>query len=516
MRILWIGLALSLTGGIAPKCARAADLAGFEGMPDKVRAFLSDVFSWKVPEDRPRLIISKGVVLAWLTDPATFLPTPNPRSFYENGNRPLVIVPAGKAIIAFPPRTSNAASVKLGQRLTDKQYQLAVTEDGKWGVIDLNRTTRFFDEPVLWKYSTEEAQFVVPVNPDQDVPTFGMWNGLALPFDATASHDQSVGLTSGDTFRILQFEGDQAVVDFKSSLRDIQSKRGDIEGAAKKIGAQPADTFRIPSSGVVQFQINDTLVPHDKLDDWRHGNANYLDIFRHAFSNVRIPSGTTMTAGCGVTTNFTTNDSRELGLSATGEQSLGGTWFGLLTAKVSFSESATKQIKSTSGTSFTAKSFLRRRLYPVEFHSPDGKDEFFWAGTATTCSKAKQNWTTIMVRQGDTEYFLDKEFYPWATATEVEPAALDLPSNDPLGAVMPGGDPLDRQRGVFVVKCAPQENALEAAATTAMHDSPPYAVLIAIALASGVQPASVQNLSQYYSAKGCPIAPSRQAAALTQ
>jgi hypothetical protein len=65
--------------------------------------FITQAFDWKIPSERPHLMLSRGVVLAWLKDPSTFLPADNAQGFYSSGDRSLVIVPPGTAFIAFPP-----------------------------------------------------------------------------------------------------------------------------------------------------------------------------------------------------------------------------------------------------------------------------------------------------------------------------------------------------------------------------------------------------------------------------
>jgi hypothetical protein len=66
---------------LAPQSSRA----------ELMESFVKKAFCWQSPEERPHLMLSRGIVLAWLKDPSTFLPVNNAQGYYDGGDRSMVI-----------------------------------------------------------------------------------------------------------------------------------------------------------------------------------------------------------------------------------------------------------------------------------------------------------------------------------------------------------------------------------------------------------------------------------------
>jgi hypothetical protein len=286
-----------------------------------MEAFVTQVFNWKIPDERPHLLLSRGMVLAWLKDPSTFMPIDNAQGFYNSGDRSLVIVPPGTALLAFPPRTSRGT--ELAGRLRDVRYQLAVTRDGLWGVIDTGQRRLFLDEPDLAKIAAEEKDA-------DDLPKFGMLKATAYTATSvapasppaaapTTAVDQPIALTRGELFRILEEDGDQSVIDFNANVPVITSKFASAPA--------PRGKFSLPANRTAPFRITNDIVPHEQMEQWRQGKAAYSRIFAVSFANLRVPALAKIRFGCGDAVTLTRKDASNRDIKAGFEVSVGGSFW---------------------------------------------------------------------------------------------------------------------------------------------------------------------------------------------
>jgi hypothetical protein len=139
--------------------------------------FLDQLFDWG-PGERPQIVISRGVILAWLPDPRQ-LPR-NPEAYFWHNAQRLIIVDPGTALLTFSPKTNldNFRGTSGGNQ--DKNYVLAVTRDGFWGVLDMSNGLLFIDESDLRAMAKEEA--------GSSSPQFGMWATSAANFYTEVSN----------------------------------------------------------------------------------------------------------------------------------------------------------------------------------------------------------------------------------------------------------------------------------------------------------------------------------------
>jgi hypothetical protein len=295
-----------------------------------MESFVKKAFYWQIPDERPHLMLSRGVVLAWLKDPSTFLPVNHEQGYYESGDRSMVIVPPGMFFIAFPPRTK--AYLKSGGRLTDTKFQLAVTRDGLWGIVNISSKDLFLDEPDLVKISAEEKD-------GEEFPKFGMLKSSyfeappsvgdptrqSIPAGREGASSNYALLTRGEYFRVLEDTGEFMTIDFNGNLPALKKKRDSL--------ASPQATYKVPSEQVASIRIVDVVGSSEKVASWSKGNANYEeDLFGRSFSNLRVPASAAVRFGCGETATLTQKDTNNKEIKAEFDSSAGGSFWAWLKA----------------------------------------------------------------------------------------------------------------------------------------------------------------------------------------
>jgi hypothetical protein len=463
--------------------------------------FVQQVFDWTDTSSRPEINVSRGTVMAWLKDPATIMPVNNAREYYLYGDRTVVIVPPGTAFITFPPWSGNdARKVKTSSRPTSDQYRLAVTRDGMWGIVDTGPRARrlFLAEGDLRRLAAAETS-----ERETQVGMMVMSGYDLTAGQGGASPAKPVTLTRGELFRIVRDDGGDLSIDFKGDNPLISEKfQGPDRSRPPNV---PDATYTIPRDQVRVIQITDDIVPSPEYKAWTEGSARYSVIFDATFANLRVPSDSTLTFGCGDKMTLTFKQSLDGKVRATAETSFGAdfwTWFKVKFAVSGEIEDArSKELVTTSNDT----SIRRRLLRPVEYRGASASDEMFWVGEAETC-KASPNWRTIEVRATGTngavaEMFLHNEMYQLKDTGE-EPAHPENPTEPRLDALKPGGNPFDRIRGVYFPKCFLQALKFESFVTPLWSDAKPYHVRAAIAMATSPQ-LGTSDLTQFFNDRSC-------------
>jgi hypothetical protein len=220
------------------------------------------------------------VILAWLPDPRQ-LPR-NPEAYFWHNAQRLIIVDPGTALLTFSPKTNldNFRGTSGGNQ--DKNYVLAVTRDGFWGVLDMSNGLLFIDESDLRAMAKEEA--------GSSSPQFGMWATSAANFYTEVSNRKVLlGLTRGEVFRIISDDGNNTVIDFGGSVPSVMGKQSVLRKEYKDIDAG-LTKFTIPDTegSFTAIQVSDDLVPDRDLDAWRNERGDYQDIFSDTFGDLRV------------------------------------------------------------------------------------------------------------------------------------------------------------------------------------------------------------------------------------
>ncbi len=458
--------------------------------------FTKLAFRWTGSEERPSLIMSKGTLLAWLRDPATYRGGTNPKWFFNSSpERSMIIVPPGQYMMVFPPRRPVVERTR-SDRIQSSRYWLAVTLDGFWGVFDHDATNLYLNESDIQKYLAAE------IGPSGELTTFVMGATTTFPFP-----DGLGALTRGETAHELSRLGGDVVISFDSAFRDMTDKQRQLNERARTSGHPAPTSFHVDEGAVVPIRVSD-VVPPEKLTAWASGNLNYKETFESNFSSIRIPLGTSIPFGCGETRKIYTKRESDVSGEVTGEIGAGGSVMTWMTAKLGLSFSAKQDLKKFSENTFEDTSTTSRIYYPVELRQPDGTKALFFAGVARTCA-AKRNWHTLVIDRGDKKNWLHSEFWELDKDGK-EPEAYSHPTSVRLNAIVPGGDPFSEARGNILARCFRQEQAFEKIAGEEMGEA--VAAKVAIAIAT-VSQAGTVNLSDFFEDRSCNATP---AAPLTQ
>jgi hypothetical protein len=427
--------------------------------------FLKNVLTW-TQEERPRLMISRGAILAWIKDPTDFN-SANPADYYWSSNSKVVVSP-GTPVMRFPPRLNKERQLEYPGRLADSQYQLALTKDGFWGVIDTTQSNSFLDEADVLKIASVEPA-------DSTDSQFGIFVGSAHQIYDTPS----VWLSRGEIFHIVRSTPDFIDIDFNSDVANMKAKLADM-GAAQS-GVTTPSTFKLEfTAKFVDFRITGKLVPSASVRDWQTGRGNYTDIFNGAFASLWIPREAELQQGCSETI-IKTKGEAEAKITGETSASVSAQILAWLQAKLSLSASAKGEVSKTIEQTVSQKTTARETLRLVNYKDPVNPETVFGVGTAQTCRDPL--WRTVVVRTRDDARFIHSTFYSLSQSAPPISSSED-PIQKSLGSLAPGGNPWNIHDGTFRIRCFSQHLALENLAREQMEDSetPFYKVRAAIAL----------------------------------
>ena len=465
-------------------------------------AFLDQAFLWSVGE-RPELIISKGVVIAWIEDPSNHLPT-DPDAYYWHDAERLIIVAPGTPMLIFPPRDNQISlpaqnifsgrfirPAQIQSRLQSPDYWLCVTQDGFWGVFNKSQTKLYIDESDLTKMAREEE------SSDSGTPLFGMALTTATNLqESDSSSNIAVGLTRGEMFRIEEDDGSTSKIDFGGDIPSITSKQADL---AQKRGTQSVGTisFSLSDDLYKQIQVSGALVPEADLSSWLNGVGNYRDIFNSAFSDIRIPQEEFVDVTCGQTISVSSEEASNASIAASAQIGATTNFWRILTATLSINGAAGASFTQTIQKTLQKTTLIGEHLFPVTENGPNGTSEF-WAGTASTCNDSP-NVKTLVVVDADQTVYLHKEFY------EVDQKGVFLnhliDPTEPKLEGLTGGSPFDQITGALNPVCFKQELGFLGIAEHTMY---PLTSQVEAALNLDVgRQAENTNLVHFYSDNGC-------------
>ena len=415
----------------------------------------------------------------------------------------MVVVPPGKALIVFPPRSKAS---KYKPRASRGSYQLAVTEDGIWGIFDLSKPRLFLDEADLQKLAQEEKK--------GGFETFAMWVPTAVQIDLSADEKNSfsVAFTRGEIIRIVKREEEQAQFDLNADVNLFAEKRkqiADYADKAKREDIKTAPTWKLTSdpNQLIAFRILDLLVPPDQLDAWisTSGYAGsvftYQDLFQRSFASIRVPQDVGTSEGiCGETLK----EERKKSLEASGavKGKVGGTWsiWSWLPVSGSVEGEVKQNYTNAIETSSQRTSWIKRRFHAVEVRTPNDSSKRIVVGRAQTCKAVPPWWTLIAITE-EGEEFLHTEFAQIDREGVLPPNPTD-PTRLQLTALKPGGNPFQDAEGVIVPKCFAQMLQFQRFAESRLANATPAAVRATIALAIKRTSNNI-DLVKFFSDKSC-------------
>ena len=453
-------------------CQRSA-LAG------QMADFIHKTLQW-TKDERPALGISRGLIMAWLPDPSTDLPH-NPGSYYLNSAQQRMIVAPGVPLMIFPPR--QPGSKDDGTRLSGQEYQLAVTQDGFWGVIDTAQSNSLIIESDLRKIVDAEAS-----RHSQSV------FGIIVQTTFQMPGPLPVTLSRGEVFRITSESSDPNVtIDFNSDVVGISSKQSDIADLAKKSATTVPTNFTIDPDQVkyIDIKISGSLVRDDLLKDWRSGQGHYEDIFNNAFSSLRWPNKFEIGQSCDTKVTIKSAADGSAEIKAEAGLSLPTKLASIIDAKFGLSVNGQASVKQSIDKTTTSQSVLTEKLSLIEYKERDRPETAFWVGTARTC--AEPSWSTIVLKNASEERFLHSGFYdlPKDKAIPLNGDQIQLLLNQ----IKPGGNPWDPASATFVISCFAQNLQLEDFSANRMQNRtvPLYQIKAALIVSSFLK---IQNSSR--------------------
>jgi hypothetical protein len=468
--------------------------------------FIKETFAWGAGE-RPKLIMSRGALIAWVQDPTTSPSIGNPRQFFESGESRIVVVPPGKALILFPPRIKSS---KYKARASRQSHQLAVTEDGIWGIFNLSNPSLFLDEADLQKLARDER------DKKDGFETFAMWVSTGVDIDLSAAGDGSfrVGFTRGEIIRILKREAEQAQFDLNAPLMLFEKKRDEIAAKAKKENIKTPLSWKLTfdPNQLRLFQILDSLVPPEQLDAWISAAGysgsvfSYQELFERSFASIRVPEDVETSDGiCGETLKEA--QKKSLDASATERGEISGKWslWSWFSTSASISAEGKQGFMKAIEKSSERTSWIQRRLHAVEVRAPNAQTTVIFAGRARTC-KATPDWWTLIAITKEGEEFLHTEFAQMNREGVLPPNPTD-PTKPQLAALKPGGNPFQEAEGVIVPQCFAQMLQFQRLAENRLADAKPAAVRATIALAIKRNSIRDIDLQTFFSDRKCAVAP---------
>ena len=436
--------------------------------------FVHNTLQWTGAE-RPSLAISRGLVLAWLPDPATFLPS-NPGDYYWRTNERRLVVAPGVPLMLFPPRLDRTRAGGDRGRLSDPQYQLAVTQDGFWGVLDTSQSKSILIESDLRKIVDQESsrgpesQFGILVQTSYQIPG-------PLP----------VTLSRGEVFRITSDSSSTPMtIAFDSEIANMKSKLDDIAVLTKKNSMDIPSVFPIDENTMkyVDIRISGALVTTGLLKDWRAAAGHYEEIFSGSFSSLRVPDLAVVSRDCDSKTTIKSASDKEVALTGSAGVSISAKIFSYFETKADLSASGKDALKKTIDVETTVQPTVKEHRWLIEYQDRGQPATTYWVGTAQTC--ASPSWSTLITKVGDDERFLHSSFY--SLVRDKAPALADDDVQKKLGLLKPGGNPWSASDATFKIGCFAQALSLEDLSLAVMGDSstPLYAIKSAIALSTNI------------------------------
>lgn len=428
----------------------------FSDSTSRMDNFVTKTLNW-TKEERPGLAISRGLVMAWLPDPSAFLPA-NPGDYYWNQSNRRIVVSPGVPLLIFPPRLDAERAANPGARISDKEYQLAVTQDGFWGIIDTFQRKSFLAEADLQRIADQEAE----LGPGSH---FGILVGVTYQIPGPLP----VTLSRGEVFRIVSDPSDRTMIDFDSDVANMRSKIADINALARNAQSAVPKQFPVDddSAKYVDFRVTGTLVRDDLVKDWRSGSGNYSEIFHGSFSSLRWPNESQLGLSCDAKVTVKSASATEAKFAAGGGISIKADVLKYLGLHADLSAEAKTGLENNFE---YAENIVPRDLENqslIEYRDRGQPKTTYWVGTAQLC--AAPAWKTLLIKTGGDKRFLHQTFY--AIPDGKSPPVEQDPAQKSLDALSPGGNPWNALDATFTIRCFSQAIYLEDLLLGQMGDS---------------------------------------------
>jgi hypothetical protein len=468
------------------------------------------------------LLLSRGTVIAWIADPFEL-----PKSFANHmtsGDTPLVVVPPGTVMVAFPPRDKCTKTIlqRLSQgcppapgtdRGSDQQYHLVLTEDGFWGVLDRTPDRLAFVlaendlKPMARAERDVQARFLLATTQIVNVPY-------------QVGDVKKTAFSRGEVFRRAEptdcggEQDDLLCVDFNLDSPTFTSSKDRLAKGAKDAGVKQLAAMQVPERQVKEFRIVGPIVPEAALVQWLGGKGGYEEILTGgAFASLRLADSTPRVMRCGTAWISETASDSEVGAGLKAAVGLKGS-----SAEVdAFVEAKVKEAAKSS-TKAKVTLTIEPALRPIDLIDKNGKVSSFWAGRAKTCASGGQTRATMMVSNlpprlvDASAVFLHGNFRQIAeqiAKSSEKPdevihqvKALDT-ALEGLKSIKPGGSPFGPEDGVVRFKCLSQALAFERMARDMMASLAPIQVRVAITVTSGQREGDIGAIRNFYKDSSC-------------